>query len=424
MTTDSLINYTGSILLGDNIEIPWHNFFQSLEVEIIPGGAWRGSIVLYDDAVDALEQAIVSLASNRNINFSFGWDDPHQGARREYFGYVLQFQPEYLPRATILTLDVIARPMGTALLGLATDGRPAAKVLSFPEGKRASEIVERIVQEYGWSTTDHVGRRTIEPTEPPLETPFNTSGESPLKFIKEQLLQQARNSQGASGYVALFDERGTFHFRTPHFLSAASHLYRYPGGGGAGEVIRFAPQDTAIFGVLNGGGNARYTSAASMQGGTTLEQTTSAGGAGNAGTPAVQDSAAKPNLGQGTHSIIKLNVRNPEEVQRIAQAGFENFRHPYQAVLEVHGTHRVRSLDYITFEFTKPNGELHYLSGNFLVTGFKHALGNGTPWTTEFQMVRTGSPLVQGTEPLVVSKTITPQEAESADDRVGIVVES
>lgn len=423
--TDSLSNFSGSILVGGTTEIPWHEHLQSLEVSLLPGGAWTATLSLFDPNIDEIERRIIEAGKDRFIDFEFGRDDANQSQRRSFSGYMLQYQPEFMPHGTMVNLEIVARPAGAMLLGARGDGLPTQRILSFPEGRRASEIVQAIADQYGWATVDSNGRATIEPTEPPLESPFNTIGETPLKFIRDQILKQAQSaSGGASAYIAFFDEVGAFHFRTPDFIPPTSHLYRFARDIN-GEVVSFSPQDTAIFGVIHGGGNTRFMSAASFEGGTAEQTSTATGGVSGEGAPAVQDASAKVDFGTGTHSVVHLNVRDPAELERTARARHETFRrHAFQANLVVHGTHRVRMTDYIRFEFPKENGELHYLSGNFQVFGIQHKLGVGEDWHTTFTMQRAAIGNLPGTTPLLVSQTINPSTAPPPDGSVGLVVET
>lgn len=121
---------------------------------------------------------------------------------------------------------------------------------------------------------------------------------------------------------------------------------------------------------------------------------------------------------------MNIVARNPEEVERVAAARFDDYRRiAFQANLNVRGTHRVRLTDFIRVEVLKPSGELHYLSGQFQVFKIKHTFGAGSSWTTEFEMVRGGIQQVPGTEPVVASPTVSPGVAGNNPGSVGISVE-
>lgn len=416
---ETLAKVTGTITLsngGTPLTLPFHEFLEEVSIEIVPSGAWTGTITVFDIDFDKLERAIIASERDRNIDIRFGWDSPSDNVQRNYQGWIIRYQPEFQPHGTNLNFEIMARAVGPAVLD--------KKIRSFAEGRRASDIVKAIATERGWLTTDLFGNSTIEDTEPPLETPFSTKGESDLAFIKEQLLKQAQSRSGSKArYLCYFDEENAIHFHTPEYLPAQTHVYRFARDAD-GEVNGFAVADTSVFGVLSGGGNTKFSSPTSAQGGTAQKNATVAGGLDNAGTPNPVDAAALPSLGSGTHSYVNIVARNPEEVERVAAARFDDYRRiAFQANLNVRGTHRVRLTDFIRVEVLKPSGELHYLSGQFQVFKIKHTFGAGSSWTTEFEMVRGGIQQVPGTEPVVASPTVSPGVAGNNPGSVGISVE-
>lgn len=413
MTTDSRTSLVGSATLqggGTTIDLPFHQYLEEVSVELNTGGSWTASLTLFDTEFDALELAILAAEADRNIQFSFGWDDVNNSVQRTFNGWVIRSQPEFQPHGTSLTLEIMARAPGK--------GAVDRKIRSFPEGMRASEIVEAIAVLNGWASI-------IEPTDAALETPFNSKGESDFNFIRDQLLKQARSLNGGSDYHLFFDEEDTLHFHTSRFLSGQTHAYRLARDM-SGEVLSFAPTESAIFGVLEGGGNAKFTSPVSAQGGTAEVSSSASAGVGGEGAPTTFDAAAKPSLGDGTHSYVNLYSRYPAEVERIARSRHEHYRRiTYNAEMSVRGTHRVRVMDYVRVEVVKTNGEQHYLSGNFQVFSVKHAFSAGADWTTGFTLTREGISSQPGTEPTVASTTITPEEAASdAGETVALTVEA
>ena len=418
MTTNSYAALTGSLSLsggGTSIELPFETYLEEFTIELVTAGSWTATITLFDPSFDDLELAILAAEADRNIELRFGWDDPIDPLIRTFKGWITRYRPEFQPHGTSLTLEVMARSLGPTVVD--------KTVRSYKEGMRASEIVQAIAEEQGWSTSDLAGNVTIEPTEPPLETPFNTKGESAFNFLRDQILKQAKSANGGSDYRLFFDEEGALHFHTSTFISAPTHLYRYARDM-SGDVISFAPADMSLFGVLSGGGNARYSSSVSAQGGTAEVQSSATGGVNGEGGVTSVDSAAKRNRGDGIHSFVNLFSRHPAEVERIARSRHEHYRRfAYQAELTVRGTHRVRPLDYVRAEVIKGNGELHYLSGNFQVFKVKHSVSVGEAWETSYEMLREGIGQQDGTEPIVASETVNPQAAGDQSDSVNIGVE-
>lgn len=413
MTIGSRATVKGTVQLGNTV-LPWEQYVQSLAVELVTNGSWTAQLTLFDPTGDALESLILAQAANRNIDVTFGWED-QESAWRRLSGYTLQYQPTFEPAGTTLVLEIVARSIGAALLN--------KKIRSFPDGTRASDIVLAIAADNGWRTSDLKGRLTVERTEPPLENPCNTSGESDMKFIADMLVPQAVNAQGIGGFRAFFDEEGAYHFHTPNFLPGAIKNYRF-GHDISGEVLSFAPQDTAIFGVLNGGGNSRFTSAASLEGGTSEAKSSITSAFGSTGQPQIQDASAKTGLGSGLHSVVNFNVRHTAENERRARHLHALYSaYQVQGALSVIGTHDVRIVDYIDFAYIKRDGTQHYLSGSYQVFKINHNVEGGG-WTTEFTVLRTGIAPQPGTDPLVASSTVSPSEFGGGDDSVSIEVES
>ena len=416
--TGSLNQYVGTMTLtsaGATVDIPFHQFLQSIEVEITSGGSWTGTVVLFDNEGDFLEKIVIAAGLDRMFDMQWGWalDDTVQ---RTFKGSILHYQPEFLPNGIALTLELAAAPVLTAVAD--------KRIRSFKEGLRASEIVQQIADDRGWMTTDLSGRTTIEPTEPPLETPFNSRGESDIKFIKEQIVQQAVNQQGEGSYLFRFDESGSVHFRTPNYLQPVTHLVRYLRDG-TGDLISFSPSDNSLFGTLMGGGNSVFAAAASSQGGQSQVNSIGAGGVAESPGAATNpvDSASRPSFGQGVNAYVNMVARTPEELERAARARFDTFRrHAYKARAVRRGDHRAVMSDYLNIEYVLRTGALHYLSGLFQIFKIKHTLGVGQDWVTEYELLRSGVENLPGAEAIQTQQVIDPPGA-TAQDGGGIDVE-
>ena len=85
MSTSGNVFPTGTMSLisaGVVLDLPFHDFLQEMEVEIISGGAWRAQIRLFDHQGDRLEKIIIAAGKDRDINFQWGWDDQRVHAAR------------------------------------------------------------------------------------------------------------------------------------------------------------------------------------------------------------------------------------------------------------------------------------------------------------------------------------------------------
>lgn len=405
MSTDSNVFTTGSITMlsaGQVIELPFHEFLQELEVEIISGGAWSAQIRLFDHQGDRLEKLVIAAGKDRDINFKWGWDDPNDRFQQEFIGSITQYVPEFMPHGVLLNLEVISRSAFKQVID--------KKIRSFGEGLTISEIVQKIADDRGWDSV-------IEPSDGKSEQPFSTKGESDFNFITMTLLPHAVNSNG-SDFIARFDEADVFHFHSPGYQGGtplSQHSYRYARDT-SGNVIAFIPKDTQLFGTLFGGGNSLYSSPNSNVGGQEEQKTAQGSGLGGVGTPAVADASSQASLGDGVHSYNNITARDPLEIERLTRARHAKMRRQaFNANLRIHGTHRARVHDYANVDYTKTDGTPHYLSGNFQIFKIKHNVGIGIGWTTEFEMFRQGIEQLPGTKSLAVSRTITPTGSGNDD---------
>ena len=398
MSTDSNVFTTGSATLlsaGISVELPFHEFLQDLEVEIVAGGAWTAQMRLFDHEGDRLERIVIAAGKDRDIDFQWGWDDPNNSFQRVFNGSIVNYEPEFMPHGVLLNMNIIARAAFQQVID--------KRIRSFEEGLAISDIVQKIADDRGWTSV-------IEPTDGKSEQPFNTKGESDFNFITKTLLPHAVNSNGAD-YIARFDETNVFHFHSPGYQGGdplTQHSYRYARDI-SGDVIAFIPKDTQLFGTLFGGGNSLYSSPNSNLGGQEEQKTDQATGLGGVGVPTAVDASSQADFGDGVHSYNNVTARDPKEVERLTRARYAKMRRQaFNANLRVHGTHRVRALDYINVDYTLRNGTPHYLSGNFQTFKIKHVVGTGIGWTTEFEMFRQGIEQLPGTKSVVSSQTITP----------------
>lgn len=405
MSTDGNVFTTGSLDLlsaGTVISLPFRDFLQEMEVEIVAGGSWTAQIKLFDHFGDQLEKIIIAAGSDRNVNFQWGWDDANANFQRAFSGAVTEYLPEFMPHGVLLNLEVVSRSAFAQVID--------KKIRSFAEGQKISDIVRAIASDRGWSAV-------IEDTDGAMEQPFNTKGESDLGFIIQTLLPHAVNAKGAD-FFARFDEEDTFHFHSSGFDGGGplnQHAYRFVRDI-SGDVLAFSVQDGSLFGAMFGGGNSVYSSPNSNVGGQEEQQTAQGTGLAGVGAPAIADAAAQLDLGDGVHSFNNITARDPLEVERLTRARYAAMRREaFKATLRVHGTHRARVLDFINLDYTKLDGTPHYLSGNFQIYKIKHNMGVGVGWTTEFEMTRQGTEQLPGTTPLAVSETLTPKGTGQGD---------
>jgi phage protein D len=355
------------------------NYFQSLEIDLVTSGSWTATLGLWDTDTDYLDSLIFNAGGGSPVDITFGYVDD-SSTHTLLQGDIIKATPEFTPEGTGLTLDLVARSVVRTVLN--------KRDYSFPEGSTVSTIVRQIAETEGWTTSDESGAGTIEETSPPLTEPLMATGESAMKFIKEQLLPLATNASGSGGFCAFFDRRGSFHFHSPNFLNPKSTRFIFARGN-QGQVISFAPADTEIFAALIGGSSGSHASVDSRSGTTTETETTQENA--EAGTPAGssynQELPEEPEAVAYRSAVIS---RSQEESEARATALHDSARRmPYTAELEVHGTNKVEALDYVNIDYFKTNGQRHYLSGQFQVIKISHDFGD-SGWHTKFELSRTG----------------------------------
>lgn len=404
-------------------DIPSHEFLQSINVNLMSTGAWTGTIVLFDQDGDFIENLVLLAGRNRRVLFRWGWDD---GRGLEsyplYEGAITFYTPAFTPEGVTLTLDLISSSVIEQVLN--------KKNGSFEEGLRCSDIVRRIADRNGWNHTDkRTHRDTIETTEGPLEKALSQKNESDLKFIRDKVEKEAVNID-KKAVRFFFDRDNVMHFHSDLFLIkqdtdhhfAATYKFARDN---MGEVISFQPKDTSIFKVLLGGGNADFTAIDSISGVRTQISSTQTGGLPNSRIEVGQDAGFLSPLFGEKHAKVNLIARDPRELDRLASSRHSRLRSfAYEADLQVLGTHAVQVLDHIKVDYIKRDGRTHYLSGAFHV----HSVGqtvDSSGWITDMSMMRSGTRAptdvpATGTPKQEIAREISGKETEKTQgSRVG-----
>jgi hypothetical protein len=417
MPGDSLSPFRAEmVLLSGGVATPIRadQFLQSIELEVVTRGAWRATVTLFDPHGDFLESLVIAAGLERDFTFSFGRGPRFPDENREFTGRIAFYKPQFEPNGVTLQLDLVPRAVLDAVLDRQLRG--------FQEGQRISDLVSQIATARGWATLAS-GRSTIEPTVDAVKEPFASNGESDFQFIDKTLRPQARNSGGEGGYLFYVDPGDVVHFHTPNYLSPVAHRFRFIRDG-SGDVIRFAPADTSIFGALMGGGNSVFGGLSSFEGAATEVTSTQTDGVDGQGMPVESDGGSRLDLGEGVHAYFDLSTRDPEEMKRLAQDRYDTFRRAsFQADMEVWGTHRVNPLEFVDIEYIKRDGRAHYLSGRFQVFKITHTVNNGE-WTTAYEMMRGTIQGLPGTQQVSATDVNNPSPAAESGSGVAIAVET
>lgn len=389
---------------GQLVDIPAHEFLESIDVELISEGGWKGSIVLFDADGDFLENLILASGGSRNFLFRWGWDDGRGIEQWPLFeGGVVTYTPEFTHQGTRLTIEMVNKEIIEAVL--------FKKTRSFAEGVLISDtqqnddlkrptkksIIRRIAEDQRpkWKTVDENGRATIEASNGPLEKSLAQKDESDIKFIRTKLLQEAVNVNNKHMRF-FFDRRGVMHFHSDTFLPkadrsralAAEYVFARDA---MGEVIRFSPKDFSFFTVVAGGGFANFTAVDSINGNRTQINSTREGGLPGQRIEVLPDATFLTPLAGNPQAKVNLIARDPKELERIAGVQHDRLRaFQYQAELEVRGTHAVNVFESVKVDYIKRNGRSHYLSGVYHVHKISHSVSTGG-WTTSMELFRSAT---------------------------------
>ena len=374
---------------GQEVVLNSTEHFQGLTITETAEGAWTGQLQLFDPTGDYLEDLILAVGRDGRVLLRWGWDDRALAEWPLYEGRMLVYAPEFTELGIGYTLELIA----SNCLDAVRD--KSAKPRSFKEGLKVSDIVREIVSARKWKA--QIGKMsTIEDTDKPLAKPKSMSDESHVKFIKG-LLKESVNQDGEH-FVFYFDRQGIVHFHTLNYLDKhglgqdrirATYTFARDD---MGEVMRFAPSDSSLFGKLLGSGRANYTAIDSVKGQSTKLTTTT-----KDGVPGTQHTAAPDaqvdTSGDDTKTQANVNIpaRSEEEFKQKVKAHYSKLRAlTYKADLEVRGTHAAEIAQFIEALYLKPDGQVHYLSGVFKVLGVAHTIGGGG-WTTVFNLYRSAA---------------------------------
>lgn len=365
---------------GQLIEIPAHEFLQSFEVSFSDRSSVSGTLSLFDFKGDYLESLFIIEGIKRRVFLRWGWDDGRGITQHPQFVMsVTKYTPTFTAEGVELQLDLTA----TRAVEQVSD----KKGRSWAAGMTATGIFREIATDRGWKLLDHLGRNTVEESDGFLPE-INQGGESDMNFIRKILLPKSVNVDKRS-FQFKIDPDGTVHFHSDTFLTRLAIVYNFARSA-MGDVISFAPTDESLFNRLQGSGNAVYVAVDSVGGAKTEIATTDTGGVPGAKKTIHPDSAHTTDHPGARKARIAVTAVTPEELLHKAAHRVDRLRkQDYQADLSVKGTHAPQALDYVTANYYKHDGQVHYLSGTFLVQTVIHTV-DSSGWQTQMVLNRTG----------------------------------
>jgi phage protein D len=365
---------------GQLIEIPSHDFLQSFEVRFSDRSSPFGRLTLFDFEGDYLESLFLTEGLSRRVLLRWGWDDGRSISQHPQFTMqITKYSPTFTPEGVELQLDLGA----VSAVKQVSD----KKDRSWTSGKTATEIFREIAAAREWKLVDQFGQSTVEESDGFLPE-VSQSGESDMNFIRKILLPKAVNV-GKRSFTFFTDRDGTVHFHSDTFLNRVAIVYNFARAA-MGSVISFAPTDESLFNALQGSGNAVYVAVDSAEGTKTEIATTDAGGVPDAKKTIHPDSAHITDHPGARKARIAVTAVTPEELLNKAAHRVDWLRkQAFSADLAVKGTHAPQAQDYVTVNYYKHDGRIHYLSGTFLVKTVIHTLDSGG-WQTAMELQRTG----------------------------------
>jgi len=373
------------------VYIPYQDYLQSFEVEVKAGGAWTGTMVLFDRQGSFLEDIILAAGVARSLVFRWDWDSASGLTEApSWVAGITKYSPAFTAEGVTLTLELTSN---SALSSTINRDTPDKVTWGYRAGFKMSQMVLALANKFGWPTEKN-GKSTIEFNDPVLERSVsNSNAMSPVRFVREKLLPNATEEPNSEHYVFYFDSEGTVHYHTPRFLNDEAtgtyQLFRFARDA-MGDVISFEPEDDTLAAAINGAGNCTFEGIDSLEG-TRLSQGVSQT-EGVEGTNRIisADSAYVTDLGDGQLRRIQITERTREEFRRRLAAHYDKLAwSTIRATLRVLGTHSVDMMEPLRVEYLKQNGQQHYLSGLYHVYGIKHTFDSGG-WVTEYELLRRG----------------------------------
>ncbi len=365
---------------GQLLEIPAHAFLQSFEVQFSNRSTASGTLSLFDFQGDYLESLFIIEGRARRVFLRWGWDDGRGITQHPQFVMsVVKYTPTFTAEGVELQLDL------SDVSAVQQDSDKKGR--SWPAGKTATEIFRDIADARDWK------KLVVEESDGFLPA-INQGGESDMNFIRKILLRKAINV-GKRSFKFFTDRDGTVHFHSDTFVNRVAIVYNFARSA-MGDVISFAPTDESLFGMLKGSGNAVYVAVDSAEGVKTEMGTTDTGGIPSAKKTLHPDSSHITDHPGDRKARIAVTAVAPDELLRKAAHRVDGLRaEAYLADLSVKGTHAPQAQEYVTVNYYKHDGQIHYLSGTFLVKEVTHTV-DSSGWQTAMVLHRTGKRPTEG----------------------------
>lgn len=363
------------------VDLPAHEYLQSLDLEITSAGAWKGSVVLVDAKQRLMQDVFLDAGGIGEVVLSMRWAYGERGglpsATPLFSAAVLSAVPEFSADGDRITLDVCANQVAVA----AFTRRDRDALV----GMRASDAVRQIATENQWQVL-------VEETDYTVPYLTRDAGTTDLSFLRWicDLVPGERRTSPRRQFIFYWDTTGTLHFHSREYQARRLKRYTYIRGADS-EVLSFAPETENIANALRGGGPTTYVGTDSLNG-KKLEVQTS-----------VTGEPTSPGLVTliGNDSYTQLVGDGPLTRIMVASSGREEFEQELvghnlrlrdtmvTANMEVVGTHDLTVADEVELAYRSfRDARDHPLSGRYWIKSVKHSIGDG--WKTAYELQRAG----------------------------------
>jgi hypothetical protein len=312
------------------------------------------------------------------------------------FFFILSYKPEVKPTGTSINCSIVTSDALSSV-------HPTT--IEVPRGMKIGEAVKRIAQDYGFrfSLANYPKGSTIQPTSNTVADGYGFSSGETLIQVFRRLASLARDERGGDGFRVYQDHAGNLHFHTAFYAPAITGHYVY-GNNPNGEVISFEMADNTIDAAFIGAGEAIHE-AVDGYGGTSVQMRGTASQlAGKRGTQVEGEGGILPKPPPDYSSAVEKAqdrlqaetgalIQSPETNTEVwaAKMRYRKTRLAeltYTANMVVVGTHAINPYDRIIVEVRYRAGQLHPISGLFLVTRVNHMVGGGGSWKTELGLAK------------------------------------
>lgn len=346
------------------------------------------TMTLLDETALVVEEAVVSLGSEKNATFRYGYING--AVSPNYSGTITECVPDLSPSGATITLTIISK-------GLLSKGKPKPAVYS----GTPDEVVTQVAQEEGWQLG------TIEPCFPVMSSEsiepdgannqnqfkdkeYHRTNESALDFLKKKVLPTAQSANsGESNFKLYFDDSTdppTINFHPDNWNQDERVMYSFKVGSADrnNEVLSFKPSiNEGLSAILGASEVSAETIDALRNEMFQIKYNKST----LTNRPVTGDYSDVP---PGYKLSVGCSSYTSDEMEKKAATLWaKGLSATYPAELEIIGNPNISLQSIISMIVMTPGGLPHYSSGIYLVTSVTDTIEGGN-FTTSVALIRNG----------------------------------